>query len=105
MLPFSPQIVVMNVSLREVGDAARSFHFAGIIRYNYYKSDAPFIFGFQEVGEQLALFDLDKTDAYDFKQGEVYYLLRPKNLENKPLVSFLLDYLKVYQKLGLEKIL
>ncbi len=55
------------------------------------------------MGEQLALFDLDKKDAYDFKQGEIYYLLRPKNLENKPLVSFLLDYLKVYQKLGLEK--
>lgn len=93
----------MNITMSQLYGACTKYQFAAIIRYAYYNDNAPFIFGFPEVGKLLDLYHQDEKDAYDFGEGEIYTLLRPRIVEEKPLVPFLLEYLEIYQKIGLEK--
>lgn len=102
LLPVSPSILVMGGSMADVIQGSKQFHFAGICRYIYYRDRAPFIYGHPVVGKAIGIYSDEDQDEVDHGSGEVLALLQPEAPEEKRLISFLLEYLQMYDQMGLK---
>lgn len=98
----SPGIVVMGGSLSDVYKGSAEFNFAGICRHIHFRDRSPYIFGHPIVGRKMEVFEADKLQGQDFGKGEVFALLQARALEPTGLIPFLLEYLKIYDELGLK---
>jgi hypothetical protein len=103
LIPFSPRIVVLNMSRGDWVDRIAKFHFAALVWQMYYKHGTPLLYGFKQVGEGLDIGPITQSQAYDAGRGETYYLIGPKDKREGDCIPFVLEYLKVYQKMGLHE--
>lgn len=98
----SPSILVMGGSMSDVYKGSKEFNFAGICRHIHFRDRSPYIFGHPVVGRKMEVFEADKLVGEDLGQGEVFALLQARALEPKGLVPFLIEYLRIYDDLGLK---
>ena len=102
ILPYSPSIMLMGGSMTDVLQASRDFHFAGICRLIHYRDQVPFIYGHPMVGKAIGVYNSEDEHEVDHGSGEVFALMRPQDMEKKRLIPFLLEYLEMYDQLGLK---
>lgn len=98
----SPSMIVLGGSMSDVLRGSEEFHFAGICRHIHFMQRSPLLFGHPIVGRKLEVVDADQLEGEDLGKGEVFALLHAEGLEPNSLIPFLLDYLKVYDELGLK---
>lgn len=103
LIPFSSRIVVLNMGRGDWVDRIAKFHFAALIWQTYFKHNTPLLYGFKKVGENLDIGPLTQSHSYDTGKGETYYLIGPKEQREGDCIPFLLEYLKVYEKMGLHE--
>ncbi len=98
----SPSIIVLGGSMSDVFQGSKEFNFAGICRHIHFMNRSPLLFGHPVVGRKLDVVDSENLEGEDLGKGEVFALMHAKELEPNGLIPFLLDYLKVYDELGLK---
>lgn len=98
----SPSMFVLGGSMSDVYKGSKAFNFAGICRHIHFRDRSPYLFGHPVVGRKMDIFEADKLEGEDWGQGEVFGLLQARALEPKGLIPFLLEYLKIYDDLGLK---
>lgn len=98
----SPSILIMGGSMSDVYQGSQEFNFAGICRHIHFRDRYPYLFGHPVVGSKMEVVGADKLEGEDLGKGEVFAVLQPKSFEPKGLIPFLLEYLKVYDELGLK---
>lgn len=99
----SPSIIVLGGSMSDVLKGSKDFNFAGICRHIHFRDRSPLLFGHPVVGRKLEVVDAENLEGEDLGTGEVFALMHAKDMGPKGLISFLLEYLKVYDELGLKR--
>lgn len=103
LIPASPRIVVLNMGRTDWVDRITNFHFAALIWQMHFKHGTPLLHGFKKVGKNLDIGPVSPAQACDSGKGEIYYLLGQKPQREGDCIPFLLEYLKVYQSMGLHE--
>mgnify|MGYP000695562794 FL=1 len=98
----SPSMLVLGGSMSDVYKGSEAFNFAGICRHIHFRDRSPYIFGHPVVGRKMEVFEAEKLEGEDLGQGEVFALLQARALEPSGLIPFVLEYLKIYDDLGLK---
>lgn len=103
LISLSPRIVVLNMGRGDWVDRIAKFHFAALVWQVYFKHGTPLLYGFKQVGEGLDIGPITLSNHYDTGKGETYHLIGPEHQQEGYCVPFVLEYLKVYQRLGLHE--
>ena len=99
----SPSMFVMGGSMADVFQGSQEINFAGICRHINFRDRSPYLYGHPVVGSKMQVAGADELEGEDLGEGEIFALLQPKTFQPTGLIPFLLEYLKVYDELGLKQ--